>query len=782
VHTETVGGVEDDPPVAEFVARAFDDEGRVVGDDARRLALLADVGDEVADGPLVEAGCFETWGGARAGGVELAHEGADGATELGRATDAVALPERQSPRLAERRGHEHAVVGDLLDAPARGAEGEDVADAGLVDHLLVELADARAGAGLTDHEHAEEPAVGDGAAARDGQALGPRPTGQDPGVAIPDDPRPQFGEGVGGVASGQEVERRLEGRAGQGGERGTALDRLEPVLHAEFVERDRRDRLLREDVERVRGDLDRLDEPGLHPFGRDRGADEVGSVLREQDASGDLAHLVAGAADPLQAARDTRRGLHLDDEVDLAHVDAELEARGRDHAAQASGLEVLLDARALLLGDGSVVGACEEGDVVVALLGCRPGGCGRDARRAAGLAALGHELRGWTPGTRGREGGVAESGLVDLVEPGREPLRQPTGVGEHDGGAVREHAVDDRLLDVRPDAADAVFSAAVAVRGVPGEPATAAVVVGLAGRPHAGVGVGHVVDRDDHVQVEGLRGRRGHDLDRCAASEEPRDLLGGTHRGGEPDALHRLLEHGVEPFERDREVRAALRRGDGVDLVDDDGVDHAEGLPSRAREHEEERLGGGDEDVRWLFGHRPAVGGRSVARAHADADGGRLGAEAARSLGDADERGAEVPLDVDAEGLQRRDVEDTGAAGALALGGGGLRFVGLESGERDADAWPDGVLGDGLGEQAVDGPEECGQGLARTGRRDDERIGAAGDRVPGTRLRRRGRDERPLEPVARRGGEALEHLGHGFHHPAPHRHRDRRRARSRCPV
>ena len=36
--------------------------------------------------------------------------------------------------------------------------------------------------------------------------------------------------------------------------------------------------------------------------------------------------LVAGTADPLQAAGDARRALDLDDEVDGAHVDAELEA------------------------------------------------------------------------------------------------------------------------------------------------------------------------------------------------------------------------------------------------------------------------------------------------------------------------------------------------------------------------------------------------------------------------------------------------------------------------
>ena len=69
------------------------------------------------------------------------HVVADGRAELVRPTDGVALPERQPGRLAERGRDDDAVVGDLLDAPAGGAEGEDVVDARLVDHLLVELAD-----------------------------------------------------------------------------------------------------------------------------------------------------------------------------------------------------------------------------------------------------------------------------------------------------------------------------------------------------------------------------------------------------------------------------------------------------------------------------------------------------------------------------------------------------------------------------------------------------------------------------------------------------------------
>ena len=58
------------------------------------------------------------------------------------------------------------------------------------------------------------------------------------------------------------------------------------------------------------------------------------------------------------------RRLHLDDEVDRAHVDAELERRGRDEAGQRPRLEQVLDDDALLARQGAVVGA---GDLACAL-------------------------------------------------------------------------------------------------------------------------------------------------------------------------------------------------------------------------------------------------------------------------------------------------------------------------------------------------------------------------------------------------------------------------------
>src|SRR5205823_1536821 len=74
----------------------------------------------------------------------------------------------------------------------------------------------------------------------------------------------------------------------------------------------------------------------------DRRLEQVGPELREDAPLRDRTQLVPRAADSLQPARDRLRRLHLDDEIDGAHVDAELEARRGDEAGDAPRLEILL--------------------------------------------------------------------------------------------------------------------------------------------------------------------------------------------------------------------------------------------------------------------------------------------------------------------------------------------------------------------------------------------------------------------------------------------------------
>ncbi|KZX19792.1 hypothetical protein ACH61_03108 [Rathayibacter tanaceti] len=294
---------------------------------------------------------------------------------------------------------------------------------------------------------------------------------------------------------------------------------------------------------------------------------------------------------------------------------------------------------------------------------------------------------------------------------------------------MREHAVDDRLLDVGPDRS--------ALR---------------AGRSHRralllrrGAELGHVLDGDDDAELPLLLGGGRDDRDGRAASEEPGDLLSRADGGRQADALHRRREQRIEPFERDGEVCAALGRRDGVHLVDDDRLDPAERLPRGRGEHEVERLGGRDQDIRRRLLQHSALGRRGVSGADTDRHRGgcgadALGTETQSGLGDADQRRAEVALDVDSERLERRDVEN--ACAVLRI----LRWRALH--------------------EPVDRPEERGQRLAGAGGRDHEGVRAARDGRPRTLLRGRGRRERSLEPRPGGGGEALEYIRHATILPA----------------
>ena len=227
---------------------------------------------------------------------------------------------------------------DVFDAPTGRAEREHVADARFVDHLLVELTNAPAGCSrfTADHEDTEESAVGDGASGCHSQPLRAGPAGDRSGHTVPDDAGAQFGELIAGVETGEQVEGGVVRAAGQCGEWRTAPHCLEPFLDVDGLERGGGDRLLGEHVERVRWNRDRLDLARLHPLHCDRGVDEVGAMLGEQHAFRDLADLVASPTDALQPARNRRRGLDLDHEIDRTHVDAEFERARRDDASQST--------------------------------------------------------------------------------------------------------------------------------------------------------------------------------------------------------------------------------------------------------------------------------------------------------------------------------------------------------------------------------------------------------------------------------------------------------------
>ncbi len=510
---------------------------------------------------------------------------------------------------------------------------------------------------------AVQPTVGDRAGIRHGKPPRARAPADDVRRPVPDDARPQLGELVRGVAAGEHVEHVLELHAREVAEGIGAADEVVDLVDGQLVLGADRHDLLREHVERIARDHGLLDRALLHPS-RDHGRlQQVGPELREDAALGDGAELVAGAADPLQPAGHRLRALDLDHEVDRAHVDAQLERRGGDEAGNPSALQQLLDLDPLLAREGAVVGA---GDLL----------------------------------------------FGQLVEPEREPLGEAAVVDEEDRRAVPAHEAQQLGIDRGPDRLRVALGAGVHLLAVRGR--------GV--RQRAGGGqLAHVLDGDDHLEVELLRSARVDELDLAVAGDEAADLVQRALRGGERDPLHRVAGQAVEPLDGEHQVRAALGRGDGVHLVEDQRADRAQHLARLRGEDEVERLGGRDQDVGRVPLHRGALALRRVAGADADPEVGLQ----------ARERPAQVALDVVVERLQRRDVEQPHACRG------------------------------GLGAEAVDPVEEGGEGLARARRRLDQRVAAGGDRRPAQRLRGRRPGECAAEPGPRLRAEDRERI-----HPA----------------
>src|SRR5262249_48430339 len=179
---------------------------------------------------------------------------------------------------------------------------------------------------------------------------------------------------------------------------------------------------------------------------------------------------------------------------------------------------------------------------------------------------------------------------------------------------------------------------------------------------------------------------------------QPRYLVDRLLRRREADPLERLFRQRVEPLEREGEMRTALVARERVDLVDDGGLGAAENSPAvLRREQDVKRLRRRNEDVRRPADHRLALGRGRVARPDGDANLRKLQKKPLRfgELHDAGERDTEILLDVVAERLQRRHVDDAGAV--------------LEAASESALDEP------------IDRPEKGGERLARAGGGSDQR-------------------------------------------------------------
>ncbi len=150
------------------------------------------------------------------------------------------------------------------------------------------------------------------------------------------------------IAAGRdEIDDAVEGRAVEPGIGRGAAHLLVELVGDERLAAGAAEHMLRQHVERAVEQRRRVLRAEI--VGLERGAafQHLEAVGRHQDGAARLVHAVVGAADALRQPAGALRRADMDDQVDVAPVDAEVERRGRDDGAQAVGLHRLLDAAPL---------------------------------------------------------------------------------------------------------------------------------------------------------------------------------------------------------------------------------------------------------------------------------------------------------------------------------------------------------------------------------------------------------------------------------------------------
>ncbi len=275
-----------------------------------------------------------------------------------------AAPARHLGLRARRGADQHVDPLHAQQPPHLAAEDEGVAHLQLLDIALLDLADlaprpAAAGAQpQVQHRRAD-----------DGADIHPM-TEDGLGVARPPAPVPGLhdaAEAVVGLqriaAGGDEIDHLLEvlpgqGRIGRGGARfvveGQKVEGL-ATGHAHHV--------LGQDVERALADRVAVEAVFGHRLARGLALQHLEPAGGHQQGAGGDVQPMVGAADALHQARGAFRRGQLDDHVDRAPVDAEVEGGGADHRSELAPGHGRLDLAPLLGRERTVVQG--DGEVVV---------------------------------------------------------------------------------------------------------------------------------------------------------------------------------------------------------------------------------------------------------------------------------------------------------------------------------------------------------------------------------------------------------------------------------
>jgi hypothetical protein len=214
--------------------------------------------------------------------------------------------------------------------------------------------------------------------------------------------------------------------------------------------------------------------------------------------------------------------------------------------------------------------------------------------------------------------------------------------------------------------------------------------------------------------------------------QESGDRLDGPLGRRKPDSLRLSTDDMRHPLERQCQVRSSLVPRYRVDLINDHRLDSDQHGPAAFSRYQEiERFRRRDEEVRGAPQHRCPIRGGGVSRSDRDSDLRSIEAQFGRDLTDLPEGRFEVLVDIDGQGLERRDVDD-------------LR-TGFEA--RPSVARP---------VHPVDADQECGERLSGSGGSRDQGVAAGSDLAPAAGLGwGRPLGKTALEPRANRGVERV---------------------------
>ncbi|MBV6412664.1 MAG: hypothetical protein OMOMHJEC_00447 [Xanthomonadales bacterium] len=311
-------------------------------------------------------------------------------------------------------------------------------------------------------------------------------------------------------------------------------------------------------------------------------------------------------------------------------------------------------------------------------------------------------------------------GAEQLGEMPRGALGHAPGVDEDQGAAVRAHQIRQARVDLGPD------------------------LVRHHRRQRRARQFQREVARTRLADVDDRAVGRAVGGDRRVADQKTRGLGQRALGRRQADPRQAPAAQRIQPFQRQREVRAALVAGERVDLVDDHAACAGEHRPPGLRsEQDVQRLRRGHEDVRRALAPARALGLRGVAAAHGAADRDRRPAEGLQFRRDPRQRAFQVQVHIVRQRLQRRDVDHPRA---------------VVEGARKR-----------LAREAIECVQEGGEGLAGTGRRGDQRVPALRDGRPGGGLRRGRRVESLREPARDGGMEGGERHAGSMRRPAPTR-------------